>query len=109
MLSNILAKASKKVGMLGRFRKHLTTHAANTLYKSYIVPVLEYCACTWYNKEDSESLERLQRRAARIVTKIDSSDSALVKLNWETLNHRRKKYVLKLVQKCLKKQVPHFL
>lgn len=39
----VLGKASKKVGMLGRLRKHLSTHAANTLYKSYVVPVLEYC------------------------------------------------------------------
>ena len=56
-----------------------------------IVRVLEYSACTWAccTKGDSESLERLQRRDARIVTKINSSDSTLVKLNWETLNDMR--------------------
>lgn len=53
-------------------------------------------------------LERLQRRAVRIVMSSDNSDSALVKLNWETLDCRRKTYVLKVVEKCLKKQVPQF-
>ena len=96
--------------MLGRLRKHLTSYAADTLYRSFMVSVLEYCSCTWSccNKRDIELLERLQQRVARIVMKMDSSDSALVKLNWESLDSRRKKHVLKLVEKCLKNQVPQF-
>ena len=34
--------------------------------------------------------------------------TALVKLNWEPLDSRRKKHVLKLLEKCLEKQVPQF-
>ncbi len=55
-------------------------YAANTLYKSFIFPVLEYCDCAWEycNKGDVDKLERLQRRAARIVvTNCDSSENAL--------------------------------
>ena len=36
----------------------------------------------------------------------DSSDSALVNLNWKSLGSRQKKHILKLVEKCLKRQVP---
>jgi len=35
------------VGMLGRLRKNLTVGAANTLYKSLIVPIFDYCDSVW--------------------------------------------------------------
>ena len=41
------SKAGKKVGMLGRLRKHLTSHAANSIYQAHILPVLEYCDTVW--------------------------------------------------------------
>ena len=102
------SKAGKKVGMLGRLRKHLTSHAANSIYQAHILPVLEYCD-TGCNKQDSDGLERLQRRAARIVMHSKDSDFSMKTLKWETLLERRQKHILSLVNKCLKKKVPQFL
>ena len=105
------SKAGKKVGMLGRLRKHLTSHAANSIYQAHILPVLEYCDTVWAgcNKQDSDGLERLQRRAARIVMHSKDSDFSMKTLKWETLLERRQKHILSLVNKCLKKKVPQFL
>ena len=61
------------------------------------------------NKQDSDGLERLQRRAARIVMHSKDSDFSMKTLKWETLLERRQKHILSLVNKCLKKKVPQFL
>ena len=76
-----------------------------------IRPIFDYCVCTWAgcNKTDSNTLERLQRRAARIVLKTASSDVALEGLKWGNLYNRRNEHILKLVDKCLKGCTPqHF-
>ena len=39
--------ARKRIGMLGRIRKHITFHSANTIYISMIRPILEYCTGVW--------------------------------------------------------------
>ena len=76
-----------------------------------IRPIFDYCVCTWAgcNKTDSNTLERLQRRAARIVLKTASSNVALEGLKWGNLYNRRNEHILKLVNKCLKGCTPqHF-
>ena len=54
-------------------RASLTTEASNRLYKSMILRNLdlEYCCAVFYGcgKGNEKELERLQRRAARIVLK----------------------------------------
>ena len=51
---------------------------------------------------NSSELEKLQRRAARIVMKSNSSDKSLEYLKYENLSDRREKHVLALVKKVLK-------
>ena len=110
-LNSIFTNACKRIGMLGRIHEDITLNAANVIYKSFILPIFDYCDSAWAfcNKCDVVMLERLQRRAARIVFKVNSSDVALNSLRWSTLEHRRALHVYLLVNKCLKKCVPQFL
>ena len=39
----IISKAGKRIGLLGRVRQHLTTNAANLIYRTFILPVMDYC------------------------------------------------------------------
>ena len=57
-------KVSKTLGMFSRIRSSLTTEASNRLYKSMILPNLEYCCAVFHGcgKGNEEELERLQRR-----------------------------------------------
>ena len=57
---------------------------------------------------NSDKLERLQRRAARIIMKSDRSETALKYLRYDTLKVRRETHVLSLVKKCISKKCPHF-
>ena len=55
---------------------------------------------------NSNKLEKLQRRAARIIMKSNSSDKSLDHLKYELLADRRDKHVLNLVKKMLRKKCP---
>ena len=106
----IISKAGKKIGLFGRVREDLTTNAANLIYKTFILPVMDYCDSVWAccNRTDIDLLERLQNRAGRIVMKSSRSAPALANLKWNSLESRRNKHILKLVYKCLAKKAPQF-
>ena len=78
-------------------------HTASTIYKSFTLPILDYCDAVWNccGRVNTDKLEKLQRRAARIVMRMDSSDEALEYLGYRTLERRREGHVLKLVKKQL--------
>ena len=58
-------------------------------------------------------VERLQRRAARIVYSSSgaelSTDEIIIKLGWEPLNERREAHVLSLVKICIRNDAPSYL
>ena len=98
-------KVSKILGMFSRIRSSLTTEALNQLYKSMILPNLEYCCAVFHgwSKRNEEQLERLQRRVARIVLKtvhLSTKDMASG-LGWDPLKTRREKHIIKLVRNCI--------
>ena len=75
--------------MFSTIRPSLTLEAANRLYKPMVLPVLDYCDAVWheYGQGNSDEIERLQRRAARIVyfkaaLKL-STIQILTNLGWE--------------------------
>ena len=107
----LLSKVSKRIGILGRTRRNISMYTANTIYKSFILPVIDYCDSVWNccGLSNAHRIERLQRRAARIVMQTDSSDDALDHLGYVSLELRRETHVLKLVKKCLNKRCPQFL
>ena len=109
-IKSILCKAGKRVGMLGRVRRHITSHSANTVYISMIRPIIEYCSGVWAccGEVNSGTLERLQNRAARIVAQTPDSNSAIEFLKWNTLKMRRDQNVYKLVKKSLNGQCPQY-
>ena len=67
----VASKVSQKLGILSRVRLLLTTESANRLYKSMVLLLLEYGDVTWHGcgLENQQRIERLQRKASRIVLK----------------------------------------
>ena len=96
--------------MLGRIRANLTSDCANSIYTAYIRPILDYCDTEWNccGAGNSSSLERLQRRAAKIVSKMSDSDRALGYLKWPSLVNKRESHVDELVKRCIKGRRPQF-
>ena len=77
---------------------------------AFYYPIMDYCGTVWNccGVGNSSSLERLQRRAAKIVWKISNSDKALDCLKWQSLVNRRESYVNELVKRCIKGHCSHF-
>ena len=106
---------SEILGIFSRIRPSLTLEAANRLYKAMVLPVLDYCDAVWHEcgQGNSDKIERLQRRAARIVyfkaTSKLSTDQIMTKLGLEPLYYRRRTHILRLVDECFAKRVPRYL
>ena len=89
------SKANKKLGFLRRNIKTRDQSLKEKAYKTIVRPTMEYCSTVWdpYYETHSDTLEKVQRRAARWVTgrfHNMSSPSAMIQdLGWRDLNQRR--------------------
>ena len=43
----LISKVSKRLGILGRTRGSISMHIAGIIYRSFILPVLDYCDTVW--------------------------------------------------------------
>ena len=68
-LSNCLSIASHKIFLLSKVRKYITFEAANRIYKTMILPIVEYGDILYdgSNKYLLDRLQTLQNRGLRIV------------------------------------------
>ena len=88
--------------------KETSTRALRIMEKAYFIlvrPILEYGSAAWdpYRNCQINRLERVQRRAARFVTRTDNREEgcvarALNRLNWQ---HRRRVARLGLLHKAV--------
>ena len=111
-INGILAKAEKKTGS----KYILPRSYLVKLYKSMILPLLDYCdviydSCTMY---ESEQLDKLQRKASLLCTgafRITSNEKLLKELGWPKLTNtsRRKSHRLVLFYKILNDLTPQYL
>ena len=80
-----------------------------------VLPVLDYCDAVWheFGQGNCDKIERLQRRAARIIyfkaaSKL-STDQIMTKLGLEPLYYRRRTHILRFVDECIANRVPRYL
>ena len=76
-IENIVNSASKIIGIMRKLKCTFHRVALNQIYVPYVLPVLEYSAIVWDNctAQNSNTLEKLQNEAARIVTGLTRSVS----------------------------------
>ena len=86
----VSAKVSRAVGFLKYSKRYLPITAVQTLYTSIVEPHFQHCCSVWgcCNAAEIQHLQKLQNRAARIVT--NSSFDAAIKpmfesLGWKTI------------------------
>ena len=89
----IISKANKMLGMINRTcTNECDQKTLIILYKSLVRPQLEYASQVWspYTKEKITALERVQRRATKLILKTDLCyPERLVKLKLLPLEYRR--------------------
>ena len=94
----ISAKAASRLGFVSRTIPFTLPHLREKAYKQLVRPVLEYASTVWdptLTTTQSNALEAIQRKAARLVNNISRTDRTtsttelLCKMNWEKLSSRR--------------------
>ena len=110
----IESKAWSRINLLRSQKFDLDRRSLQTMYFSFIRPVLEYADVVWNNCTDqqSEDLEKNQLEAGRIVsgtTKLVSTENLYAELGWLKLSERRKLHKLYLFYKMQNGLVPDYL
>jgi len=110
----LLNKARSSLNALKRSKHFIDQETHINLYNALVTPHLDYCCEVWgnTNKGQTDKLQRIQNRAARIITgatyEIRSKD-VLDSLGWQPLKHRRDLSVATLMFKCLNNQSPNYI
>ena len=97
-IDHVKKKVSKMLGIFSRARASLTIESANRVFKSMILPILDYCGAVFHicGKGNEECLESLQRRGGRIVLNAAHpfTEQMFTSLGWDTLTRRRETHML---------------
>ena len=113
-INDILVKASSRLSMLRKVKFKLKRMHLQSIYFSFIRPIMEYADIVWDNIPDylTQSLENLNIEAARIVTggtKLSSRQLLYEETGWETLKSRRSKHKLIKFHEMVHKHAPEYL
>ena len=106
-INTITTKANKTLGLLRRHLRCCSPATKETAYKALVRPQMEICSAVWvpYEKGDTETLEKVQRRAARFVKGDYHQQSSVTKmikdLGWHSLQERRAVNRLTLMYKTV--------
>lgn len=113
---NIGKKAYNCLGVIRPLRNKIDRATLETLYKSFIRPVLEYADILWHipadNRHCLDILERVQQEAARIVTggtRRCPTKGLYDEIAWETLASRREMHRSQMMWKICVGQAPIYL
>ena len=104
-VNNIIKKANIAMSPLYPIAKHIHRNILSLIYTTYVRPHLDYCDIVFdghITVNDELRLERVQRRAARLVTGTPprtSTDRLRQDLGWETLKTRRRLHKLHFFHK----------
>ena len=113
-ISSIHESVMKKINALRSLKFLLSRESLLQIYKTFILPVLEYACEVWDGCSDSDSdlLEKAQLEAARIITGLpsfSSRNSLYFESGLEPLHSRRKRRKLNLLYKMHNGQTPQYL
>ena len=76
-IENIVSAATRILGIMRKLKYSYSRNALNQMYMSYMLPVIEYVSVVWEgcSEQDSQTLQKIQSEAARLVTGLTRSVS----------------------------------
>ena len=94
-IDTICGKVGSGIGIIKRVKPFVPSETLQNVYNSLVLPYFDYCSSLWDNCGSmlKEKLQKLQNRAARIMTggnyDVRSTD-LLHAMSWKNLNDRHK-------------------
>ena len=110
----IIKKVKPALSILRRAKPFVTQYILIQIYNALILPHFDYCSEVWsdLNKGLADTLQKLQNRAARIITGATydtRSKDVLKSLGWYPLHTRRTLLLASLMFKCINNSAPDYL
>ena len=105
-VDTICKKVSKGLRVLRRVKPFVPSNILFCIYNSLIAPHVDYCSSVWGSKGKglSDKVQKLQNRAARIITGSNydiRSRDILQQLGWKNLSERRNDQVACMMYKAM--------
>ena len=110
-INNVCSKANKTLGFLRRNLKISSRETKEMAYKILVRLIMEYAATVWdpHTQANIDSMEAIQRRAARFVSRryrnTSSVSNMIDELRWLSLQDRRRAARLTMLYKIQHKLV----
>ena len=97
--------------MSRKFKFSLSRHNLETIYFTYILPLLEYACELWdgCTQQEYNKIEQIQHETDRIITglpKFSSLESLYFEIGWEPLHSRRRRRKLNMFYKIRNNNAP---
>ena len=115
-VTGVASRLSKLVGWLSRLSKHLPVSLLQLVYKTRLLPVIDYACSVWGNSTSRNlfMVQKLQNRAARVICKnfdyVNTRGIDLVKrLQWMTVQQRIDYFTIVQMFKCIHGLAPPYL
>ena len=92
----------------------ISRNALNQMYMSFLLPFVEYASVVWdgCSEQDSQTLQKIQNEAARLVTGLTRSvslENLFKECGWTTLSKRRQQHKLSFMYKVNNGIVPSYI
>ena len=113
-ISSVSKKVSSGIGVIKKIKPIVPTSNLLSLYQSIVEPYLDYCSVVWDDISDqlTDKLQKLQNRAARVITGADYRTPSSVLLNkngWSSLKEKRNKQKALMMFKIMNGMTPAYL
>ena len=114
-IGKLSKKIASSIGAIKRIKPFVSPEILHYIYNALVQPHFDYCSIVWGNcgKTLSEKLQKLQNRAARILTSSSTYDDdagyLLQQLGWKDPIAQRQNQVALMVFKALNDLVPDYL
>ena len=110
----IKQKAWFRIHIMRKLKFKLDRKSLETIYLTFIRPLLEYGDVIWDNctQYEKNELDKIQNEAARITTgttKLVSLDNLYKEVGWQTLHRRRQDHKITLFYKMYNQLTPVYL
>ena len=113
---DVIKKSAKKIGLLRRLGRQLSSTVVRDLYSFSIRPGIEYSSIVWsgLSSSDAARLEQFNRSAARLITKTSPSSNLprellLARAGLPSLGTRRRMAQCTLIRKAYLRRHPRHL
>ena len=113
-IASVSKKVSSGISIMRKIKPFIPISSLLNIYQSIVEPYFDYCSIVWNGIGDNlaDKLQKLQNRAARVITGADyltPTNEILNKFGWSNLKERRNKQKALMMFEIVNGMTPRYL